>query len=196
MSTPQQQKDLETYRQTGVIGDSLKNIFIEDCLEELTNNLKSLKTYNSFRLYFSYSQSGFFCGFDESEDESYNIYNQFQHLEDYAKTIVVQTFLSRTPDGQAVMPFLNVETKEYKSWQNQEGWRDDIVHLFRFCDDSAHWENAFDDANSYFDKNNPYPKTLQALLLQQFVDVCFNQGKGYDLALQHINKLYIDHIYV
>jgi hypothetical protein len=40
------------------------------------------------------------------------------------------------------------------------------------------------------------PKTLQALLLQQFTDVCFNQGKGFDLALQHINQLYIDNRYV
>jgi hypothetical protein len=171
--SPQQQKDLETYRLTGVIGDSLKRLFIEDSLKELKNNPAVRTAINKLGLVHI------------SEDEA--LTSKF-HIHPNDDLHFFLSFLSQIPDGQAVMPFLDVETKHYLTIKNN--LEQEALKAYSNSPYSGDWEDFFDERFL-----NTIPKTLQALLLQQFVGVCFNQGKGFDLALAHINQLYIDSVY-
>ena len=85
------------------------------------------------------------------------------------KVVTVLDLLSRTPDGQAVMPFLDVETKKVKEYWIQG----EINGVPKECFE-------------YFN--------LDHYLYREFTEA-LRVGKGFDLALQHINQLYIDSIY-
>lgn len=99
--TPTQQTDLTNWLkdQSQQLPNSLDNLLIEDCLEELNNNEKASNRFESLhplklRAIIPALNPLLFKAWDSP----------------IAKQYFIQTFLSRTPDG-AVMPFLNVKVK-------------------------------------------------------------------------------------
>jgi hypothetical protein len=123
---------------------NLETAFIDDCLKEFNKNK------NTRELYFKHE-----FGFDTSEIKYFEIWEKEERL------TTVLFFLSRTPDGQAVMPFLDVDTE----WE-----------LFTSTPEIQY-------------------KKLDHFMYEQFTEA-LRVGKGFELALQQINQLYIDHFYV
>ena len=121
-------------------------------------------------------------------------YRDFLDLYTYSeKVVTVLDFLSRI-DGQAVMPFLDVETKDWK--ESKDIYLPDNKVI------PAIWTGGFSMENTAIvSKDEPeytmkqIYRTLDHLLYREFTEA-LRVGKGFDLALQHINQLYIDHFYV
>lgn len=114
MLTTQQQHDLDTWKQdqSQPLPDSLKNVLVEDCLEGLANNEKSLNKFNLQGFFKAIDSSNIITGSSSisflTREPVYR-FDEFQNLWKPDKIYIIQTLLSRTPDGQAVMPFLNVK---------------------------------------------------------------------------------------
>jgi len=172
-NTLPQQQDLETYRKTGELG-SLSNIFIEDCLEELKSNKTARDRFNLT----SYVP----CFIDNEHDLVFWDGALFESLREDRRIYTINKMLSTTPNG-AVMPFLDVETKEYKGLQEELE------------------DTDFSIARPNYDYHckkmqlSAKPKTLDHLLYREFTEtlrICKNTNQ----ALEIINKIYIDNIYV
>lgn len=108
--TPQQQTDLATWKQdiTQPLPASLENALIERCLDALRNS-ETRKRFNSLR-YSTY----LYCrdNLDIAFEGGVFSLNFIKKTKNNLLQNIIQTLLSRTPEGQAVMPFLDVETKE------------------------------------------------------------------------------------
>jgi hypothetical protein len=175
-----QQTDLELWKQdqSQKLPDSLQNVFIKDCLEYIISNKIEKLGSNTvqFSLYRKKKGDGTnIYDFSFNSVEIGDNYNLILGLgEECEKIHFILTLLSRTPDGQAVMPFLDVETKEYKEYKKMtegkfEAWRD------------------FGEA--------PQTDTLDHLLYREFTEA-LRVGKNFEEAMQTINLIYIQNIYV
>ena len=89
----------------------------------------------------------------------------FENLLPTQKTVVIQTLLSRTPNGQAIIPFLNVKSKYYN---------DDCNHPYHHI-------------------LIKIPQTLDHLLYQEFTE-SLRVGKTFEEALFTINLIYCQNI--
>jgi hypothetical protein len=131
--TPTQQQALETYKTTGELG-ILSNLLIEHCLEELEKNsinfekldpLNSVVNSNQRNYSFKeFWQSGATSMIDEYGDQvsdTSECYTNFNDLISKDKICVIQALLSHTPDGQEVMPFLDVEVAHLVSNTKEGG---------------------------------------------------------------------------
>lgn len=103
--TKQQQTDLQTWKQNPdqPLPASLKNALIERCLEALEYQIKSYP-----------------LGFGSKLDDVLMVLQNPKLFNEGEEVWAIQTLLSRTPDNQAVMPFLDVET-EFEKFQNDHG---------------------------------------------------------------------------
>jgi hypothetical protein len=100
---------------------SLENVLIENCLEELKNNKETQKSFNAVTLekiddigYISFSEfnSIKICICDLLSEDPLDFefgLTPFLKLNKIYQKELTFNFLSRTPDGQAVMEFLDVE---------------------------------------------------------------------------------------
>lgn len=86
---------------------------IKDCIKELQKNDVAVRRFNevAFGVFFDL-RTGFNTGEVWSEDEM-TPYESYSILSASAKLATVMAFLSRTPDGDAVMPFLSREVVEW-----------------------------------------------------------------------------------
>jgi hypothetical protein len=125
-------------------------------------------------------------------------------------------FLSRTPDGEAVMPFLDVFTKEYEEIINlaKNGLvsftPNDIYHpiygkdhpIYDIYPNIKVSEKPFEETLITFSSENygllPYikkdiPKTLDHLLHREFTEA-LRVGKTFDEAYKIINLIYLQNV--
>lgn len=152
--------------------ESLKGILIEDCLEELKtwNVLENYDILKMFSTQKFYLFPGDCCLFKPN----LTLINQ----EDPTNILFIQTLLSRTPDGQAVMEFLDVETQEYKN----------DIPLLKQLPKGDLLKNKIRIKYGYC------PHTLDHLLYREFTEA-LRIGKTFDQALETITKIYLLHLY-
>ena len=182
--TPTQLKDLEIYRTTGELG-SLKDLFIDDCLRKLQTDLNVQNRFNYFK-----DQTGLIISYNNDGEELLLHFVASGYYNDLSDTVVlldlnrykqepdqpiyslfIQALLSRTPEGQAVMPFLDVWIEQSK--------------IFRFW-----WcEDVEDFAEEYL------PSKLDELMFREFTEA-LRLSKGFEKAFETITKIYIDTIYL
>jgi hypothetical protein len=168
--TNQQQTDLQLWKQdqSQPLPKSLDNVLIERCIKEFNNNEK-------VRIAFKYYEFGYTLG----------KMNIFPSGGKEIKLTAMLFFLSCTPDGQAVMPFLDVESKEYKEAKANKETVIVNAHGYDYCDAVG------------LDKDTPYDccpeliiKKLDHLLFNSFVEA-LRTGKTFDEALKIINLIYL-----
>jgi hypothetical protein len=185
--TPQQQTDLQLWKQdqSQPLPASLENVLIERCLYELDTNLKSKKYFNKVSPREHVKKDIFYYN-KEYDISWYDQENEWTDIPD--KPLIIQTLLSRTPDGQAVMPFLDVESKEYKEAKANKETVIVNAHGYDYCDAVG------------LDKDTPYDccpeliiKKLDHLLFNSFVEA-LRTGKTFDEALKIINLIYLQNI--
>jgi hypothetical protein len=135
-----------------------KNTLLEDCLSYALNTqrfiekaTKHLDTHTRFSRLQDLHSSKYSIEII-SQEFIYEIGGLFEAV------YFIQLFLSITPDGKAVMPFLDV---------------------------------GIDTANYYDFEDGK--TTLRQLLLQTFTKVCFDEGQGFDKALEDINLIYLEY---
>jgi hypothetical protein len=180
--TQQQQADLKLWKedQSQPLPASLENVLLEDCLE----GLKKEDVINT-----KYKKLGFSGTYDKQNDNEYIIcFNgymmdnknlnirpfkkgtlSFLGWSDTLKTCAIQTLLSRTPDGEAVMPFLGMDTQEVQAAKGASM------------------------PNYVIEKIEV--KTLDHLLYQEFTEA-LRLGKGFYGAYQAINLIYLQNAYL
>ena len=163
--TPTQQQALEAFHKTGELG-ILSNILIEDCC----NYLESFENWEDHSL-----QNLHYIG-DNYWMNEFEEGNSFLDLPAGSKIYIIQTLLSQTPDGKAVMPFLDVETEE-------------ILH-----NHYNHIIRLDEEGNEYVDEQ-PIYITLDHHLYKEFTEA-LRTGKSFERALETITKIYITEIYV
>jgi hypothetical protein len=188
--TPPQQKALETYKKTGELG-ILSNLLIEHCLEELKSNDKAVDKFNN--IFFSCTKCEKHIVRIWEKENEYSYYNEirftekytdfiygsnFDSLNDYKKINITQTLLSRTPDG-AVMPFLDVETKEV---------REEVDNLAKTY--------YLSSTRDYIKSITGLFETLRQQLSQKYHNLITEKFKTPEEALLEITKDYINHFYV
>lgn len=125
--TPNQQTDLTNWLKdtSQELPNSLDNLFIEDCLDELNTNTVS-------KVYLSDSENwtNRLSILDKFRKTNKLDFNFFEVLADSEKIMFIQTLLSRTPEGQAVMPFLNDKIKLPKvQFETDPRWPETLDHL-------------------------------------------------------------------
>ena len=153
-----------------------KNKLLEDCLAYALNTprfiekaTKHLDTHTSFSRLQDLHSSKYSIEII-SQEFIYEIGGLFEAV------YFIQLFLSTTPDAQAVMPFLDVESKEYKKQVED-------FYYGKKCYNSGYIDG--------YKKN--LAKTVRQLLLQEFTRVCFDEGQGFDKALETINLIYLEY---
>jgi len=201
MLNTQQQTDLANWKQDQKLPESLKNVFIEDCLEELRNNKEARNRFNLI------------CPNKITENK--DIFNKDKVLDDtlYYCMFTIETvlfsekgfnnnaiklqfilaLLSRTPDGQAVMSFLDVETREYKEAKFEADCLEQEYKRYKY-EDKARAEYCWRQCIDITNKSQNMIKTLDHLLFNSFVEA-LRTGKSFDEALEIITKIYILNIY-
>lgn len=134
--TTQQKADLENWKQdqSQPLPESLKNVLIEDCFEIIIEKGLSVNFGNSLRFeicgwYNDQKFLGFYISNHTDGDDLYFSEVAYERLNYHEKIIVIQTLLSRTPDGQAVMSFLDVrlDTRFYK-WADKPTTLDHLLY--------------------------------------------------------------------
>jgi anaerobic glycerol-3-phosphate dehydrogenase len=115
--TPQQQTDLNLWKQdqSQPLPKSLANALIEDCLIELNKDQKGYSNFKNAWIYsndtslvhISMRKHTNFKNIFLVDIDSYEEYKPYYSQTKMVKVCIIQTLLSRTPDGQAVMPFLD-----------------------------------------------------------------------------------------
>jgi len=173
------------------------NKLIEDCLAELANNAEARERFNSLAFGEIFTQlldEFWFIGDDQEEDnisrsqfliQGSKTIGSFNNLYTERKLHIILTLLSATPDGQAVMPFLDVETEKYKNLKDQEEMMSNAIQES---------EGAVQPDYQLIELLQNTPKTLRQLLLQEFTRVCFGEGQGFDKALETINLIYLKYV--
>lgn len=190
--TTTQQVDLKTWLDhkdpaSQPLPDSLKNVLIERCLEEVYK--RNYNNYLDDRL--SIIGHSFFKNhytIEINNDINYFTLplNECSHE---IQIYIIQTFLSRTPDGQAVMPFLDVETQEFKR------------EVAKMC--KGEISCSYNDSEAriqfvkrYLEEEKKIIRTLQEKLSFGFWKATSMQAKAFDQALETITKTYLLHFYV
>jgi hypothetical protein len=196
--TPQQQTDLNLWKQdqSQPLPKSLANALIEDCLIELNKDQKGYSNFKNAWIYsndtslvhISMRKHTNFKNIFLVDIDSYEEYKPYYSQTKMVKVCIIQTLLSRTPDGQAVMPFLDVESKEYKEAKANKETVIVNAHGYDYCDAVG------------LDKDTPYDccpeliiKKLDHLLFNSFVEA-LRTGKTFDEALKIINLIYLQNI--
>ena len=115
--TTQQQTDLQLWKQdqSQPLPASLDNVLIEDCLIELNKDQKGYSNFKNAWIYsndtslvhISMRKHTNFKNIFLVDIDSYEEYKPYYSQTKMVKVCIIQTLLSRTPDGQAVMPFLD-----------------------------------------------------------------------------------------
>lgn len=168
--TTAQQADLKTWLDhkdpaSQPLPDSLKNVLIDRCLDECNKSAKVQELFEKYEFGFKIKEEiKYFFGWKK---------------EDRFTTVLF--FLSRTPDGQAVMEFLNVETTQYMDY---------------YCMLEEAFGYDISDQIQVNELLNNIPKTLDKKMLKQFVLEGAGVGKTFDQALEIITKTYLLHFYV
>ena len=172
--TKQQQTDHQNWKlnQNQPLPTSLENVLIERCLEELNLSEIIRQRFNSnseVTCYISISNNKL-CFTDEFSDN-------FMELQTISQKEIIQALLSRTPDGQAVMPFLDVEIK-----------------TLDYAND-LYWDGGYDDgANKVLSQIDELePKTLDHQLHREFTEA-LRVGKTFDEAYKIINLIYCQNV--
>lgn len=203
--TNTQQTDLDLWLKdtSQELPASLDNLLIEDCLEELANNEKAKNSFDNLSKIKSFGfkdnltnrnpacafqfndvKIGFISLFsrrDEGERDEFDC--NWQDLESVEKQLIIQTFLSRTPDG-AVMPFLDVKLGN--------------IPLNTYLDKCYNFvvKTNITPQDHTKEIRKIYPVyTLDHLLYREFTEA-LRIGKTLDEALKIINKIYILNRYV
>ncbi len=135
--TPHQQHDLYLWKdnQNQPLPASLENLLIEDCLEELENPETRI-------LFNSLSHIDFITG----QIKKYGFGNgcrSFESLYSNEQKLIIQNLLSRI-DGQAVMPFLDVEAYKTLSYPIELKTLDHL--LYREFTEALRVGKSFDEA--------------------------------------------------
>lgn len=205
MLTTQQQIDFDIWKQdqSQPLPDSLKNVLIDRCLKtiistKVTENFNSVNK-SGFRAVISHKiyKDGFedlnklTVYFDKADGMA-----EFKNLPRNICLLIIIGFLSRTPDGQAVMPFLNVETKEsreiLKKMQKIE-IPQIIFNPFSNKFPEPVLKNMY--AVQLYRNLNSQRQTLDHLLYQEFTEA-LRIGKTFDQALEIMTKTYLLNQYV
>jgi len=211
--TPTQQQDLQTFKDTGIVGDSISNLFVEDCLKELTNYKITREKFNKNFIfgYCTFYDSS--CDYDPQipnlllyDDVKFEIYQYntsdtffWYELENYCQLVIIQALLSRTSDGQAAMSFLDVEINLVKKDKTINSLKAEIAKYKkenRGIDfiHTTELELRQVETEKYL-LLEIFPKTLDHLLYREFTEA-IRVGKTFDQALEIINKIYLNNIYV
>jgi hypothetical protein len=185
--TPQQQTDLQLWKQdqSQPLPASLENVLIERCLYELDTNLKSKKYFNKVSPREHVKKDIFYYN-KEYDISWYDQENEWTDIPD--KPLIIQTLLSRTPDGQAVMPFLDVETFKKTYYDRGEGT---YQHDYELQKDK--WTHWLEESKKFTRPNKEFiletKTTLDHLLYREFTKA-LRVGKTFDEALKIINLIY------
>ena len=170
--TPQQQTDLQLWKQdqSQPLPASLDNVLIERCIKEFNNNEK-------VRIAFKYYEFGYTLG----------KMNIFPSGGKEIKLTAMLFFLSRTPDGQAVMPFLDVETKTIanKLFTIYKTKMEKSDEEYPELDQKV--KQTYKNYSIFF---NAKEATLDHLLHREFTEA-LRVGKTFDEALGIINLIYL-----
>lgn len=161
---PQQQTDLKTWLEdtSQELAKSLENVLVKRCLEEIKfKTPEELQTifknaeidFGSFSNCCVYYAKNNFHYIDQPQS-TINFYS----LNLACKTDFVQTLLSRTPDGQAVMPFLDVKVEAYKTLSYPAELKTLDHLLYREFTEALRVGKTFDEAlqiiTKIYDSNN------------------------------------------
>jgi hypothetical protein len=122
---------------------------------------------------------------DITETVYQTMYTEHLYIEDMntvEKTLYIQTLLSRI-DGKAVLPFLDVESKEYNKKYNN------------FYDIIENGISTSEDIHNFLKLKLP-PQTLQEQMSLAFWRALSMEGKNVDEALEVITKIYLKELYV
>lgn len=154
--TKQQLSDLKLWKedQDQELPVSLENVFIDECEKYIVENQGILNLHPIFQILgeIIYTSDETITGM----------------VLENLRTLSILTLLSRTPEGEAVMLFLDVETKIAKEYWIQGEINGVIQECFE-----------------YF--------TLDHLLYREFTEA-LRVGKTFDEALKIINKAYLVNI--
>lgn len=153
-----------------------QNQLIARCLEELKNNEETRERFNSLssvEVYFWVDGQVYFKTGLSGDHPSFKNSNFL-----YKKEIVL-SFLSRTPDGKAVMEFLDLKNLRFSPTYTHQ-----IMEL------KGMTLRKIDKYNKT--KDQP-PKTLDHLLYREFTEA-LRSGKTLDEALDKIEKIYLENI--
>jgi hypothetical protein len=188
--TPQQQTDLQLWKQdqSQPLPKSLANALIEDCLIELNKDQKGYSNFKNAWIYsndtslvhISMRKHTNFKNIFLVDIDSYEEYKPYYSQTKMVKVCIIQTLLSRTPDGQAVMSFLDVET-----WQFEK-------QLYNFTFLTSDYNLTDEEAKSIMQYLN-CPETLDHLLYREFTKA-LRVGKTFDEALKIINLIYCQNV--
>jgi hypothetical protein len=168
--------------------ESLKMTFVDRALEELKNSEEARKRFNKVckeEYVWKINFVGEFFTFT-FPGEGQLIHENKTHLllklEFHKKLIIIQTLLSRI-DGKAVLPFLDVESKEYNKKYNN------------FYDIIENGISTSEDIHNFLKLKLP-PQTLQEQMSLAFWRALSMEGKNVDEALEVITKIYLKELYV
>lgn len=179
--TPQQQTDFNLWLQDTKqeLPASLQDKLIEDCFKFVEEKGKySLHDLDN-------------CMVGQLEHQYFTFY--LGKIEDTWKEdrniLTCLNFLSRK-DGVAVIPFLDVETKEYSKQLKIN--RGILVEWGDNCNTAEQLNEALDRGSQ---KVKQVPSTLDRLLYHEFTEA-IRIGKSFNEALNIITKIYLKEVYV
>jgi hypothetical protein len=182
--TSQQQTELQTYIGQGKPQNfefvELKDCFLQRCFAELINSEEVRNKLNHFFAvlkrkedYLKYkkieTEASTKYGFNDYQEVGGKLQAHFCFFDQLGylkKMLVIQTLLSRTPDGKAVIPFLDVETLEHKKAKSAD-MPDYVLKKIR-------------------------PQTLQEKMSLEFWKALSMQGNNIEEAMAIINRTFID----
>jgi len=187
----EQQTDLTTWltRQDQPLPESLKMAFVERALEELKDSEEARKKFNAIIV----EAECLWIVENEFQTIEFNFYDRFLNeilkdssmvfnkLPTWAKTIVIQTLLSRI-DGKAVLEFLDVEIRIKEELLLSE--------MLEGTDISFQAVEALNSCLEYL------PKTLQEKMAFANCRALSMEGKNLEEALEVVTKIYIINTHV
>jgi hypothetical protein len=167
--TPKQQAELQKYIDQGQPQDfefvALKDYFLQRCFEILKNSEEARAVFNKI----SYVRSFI----DHENDLVFWDGLLFQGLREDRQIYVVIKLLSRTPDGEAVIPFLDVRI---------ENDIEITTVVYTDCELNEKDEKI----------EIALVSTLQEKMSMEFWKASSMQGKNIDQALEVINRTFIN----
>jgi hypothetical protein len=200
----QQTADLSTWlkNQEQPLPESLASILIEDCLEELKNSEEARKRLDLLSPAYSIYLAPHFDPYKRlAGEETLNFnfklnlegkmlnnlagWRTFDGCSGLEQLYIIQTLLSQK-DGEAVIPFLDVENKEIELEYKKRG-----LDKIKFGGKDLQLARL---EFSFWAKEQP--KTLQEKLLKEFVLNGTGIGKTFEEAWEIITKIYLVQRYV
>lgn len=165
---------------------SIENALIHDCLQELRckSHIELQQIFKNAEI--DFGDFGNCCIYYEQDNFHYiDVSNSpitFHNLKNVYKQDFILSLLSRTPDGQAVMPFLDVKL----DWTPLNYFLSEVYELEIKKNISP--QKATEEIKKIYPIN-----TLDHLLYREFTEV-LQTGKTFDEALEIIDKIYLENL--